>query len=342
MTTTAVFPVEEASQIAEPRREVLSLAERQGLSEERCGRAALVVSELATNLVKHARGGEILLRALTTASGASEGIEIVAIDRGPGIPDLALARRDGHSTTGTLGHGLGAIERQADFFQLHTLPSGTAAVARVYADGAAGLKAADLYEIGAVQVSKTGEQVCGDAWSWRMRGDRLSILIADGLGHGQDAHRAATAAIAAYERAHDQPPGRVVEDVHTALRSTRGAAVAMLAVDLERNVARYAGLGNIGATIFVSQGRHNLVSHNGTAGHTAARIQEFSYPAPKDALIVMFSDGLGTHWDLSAYPGLRTRSASLVAAVLYRDFSRHRDDVTVVVAKPRPPAAEKM
>ena len=74
---------------------------------------------------------------------------------------------------------------------------------------------------------------------------------------------------------------------------------------------------------------------NGTAGHTAARLQEFQYPLPKDALIVMHSDGLGTHWDLGAYPGLRTRDPSTIAGVLYRDFSRRRDDVTVVAIKVR-------
>ena len=69
--------------------------------------------------------------------------------------------------------------------------------------------------------------------------------------------------------------------------------------------------------------------------HTAARIQEFHYPVPSGAIVVMFSDGLATQWDLKAYPGLQQRSASVIAGVLYRDFSRRRDDVTVVVARER-------
>jgi hypothetical protein len=114
-------------------------------------------------------------------------------------------------------------------------------------------------------------------------------------------------------------------------------------VNLERGTATYAGLGNIaGAILLTNGGRHNLVSHNGTAGHTAARIQEFSYPVPGDSIVVMYSDGLTGHWDLTAYPGLRTRSPTIIAAVLYRDFSRRRDDVTVVVAKERPAVAEKL
>ena len=84
-----------------------------------------------------------------------------------------------------------------------------------------------------------------------------------------------------------------------------------------------------------------MVSHNGTAGHIAARIQEFNYPVPAQSIVVLATDGLGTHWDLGTYPGLSQRSPTLIAGVLYRDHSRRRDDVTVVVAGERMPVAEK-
>ena len=83
-----------------------------------------------------------------------------------------------------------------------------------------------------------------------------------------------------------------------------------------------------------------MVSHNGTAGHAAGSIHEFTYPVPPQSTIVMFSDGLGTRWDLTPYPGLAQRSPALIAGVLYRDFSRRRDDVTVVVARERRPIAD--
>ena len=185
--------------------------------------------------------------------------------------------------------------------------------------------------------------MCGDDWAWRLRDSRLDIFVADGLGHGLPAHEAATAATRVFAAGHELRPGRLVEDVHAALRPTRGAAVAALSVDLERRTATYAGLGNIGGVVLHPTGaRHSMVSHNGTAGATAARIQEFHYPVPSGAIVVMFSDGLATQWDLGAYPGLQQRSASVIAGVLYRDFSRRRDDVTVVVARERHPVAEKL
>jgi hypothetical protein len=184
--------------------------------------------------------------------------------------------------------------------------------------------------------------VCGDDWGWRLRDGRLSIFLADGLGHGLPAHEAATAATRVFTASHELPPGRLVEDVHAALRPTRGAAVGSLAVDLERRTATFAGLGNISSVVLHSSGaRQGMVSRNGIAGHMAAKVQEFYYPVPPGAIVVMFSDGLGTHWDLRAYPGLQQRSASVIAAVLYRDFSRRNDDVTVVVARERLPIAEK-
>lgn len=345
MNPGAAFAVQEDSHVAEPRRVVKSLCTRLGFSEERAGRAALIVSELATNLAKYARHGEILLRTLHAPDGEPEGVEILSLDKGPGIPDVALSRRDGYSTAGTLGHGLGAIERQADWFDLHTHSSGTMIAARILREKGMVRPRGDglPVEIGAVHVAKPGEIVCGDGWSWRMRPGRLAIFVADGLGHGLAAHDAANAAMDVFAKHHESSPARLVEDVHSALRATRGAAIGVTVYDLERGIAAYSGLGNISGTILLAGGgRHNLVSHNGTAGHSAGRIQEFTYPMPRGAVLVLYSDGLQTHWDLTQYPGLLTRSASLIAGALYRDFSRRRDDTTVVVVKERPPIAEKL
>ncbi|HVM11385.1 MAG TPA: ATP-binding SpoIIE family protein phosphatase [Actinomycetota bacterium] len=342
MNVATAFAVGDPSQVSEPRRAVQTLAARAGLSDEQIGRAALVVSELATNLAKHARGGEMLMRPLTSPSGELDGVEVLALDKGPGIPDVALSRRDGYSTTGTLGHGLGAIERQADWFDLYTHPSGTAIAARLWGTPPDRRRLPRM-DVAAAHVAKSGEPICGDGWTWRMRDDRLAIFVADGLGHGMAAHDAADAAVRVFEQYHEEAPARVVADVHAAIRNTRGAAVAALAVDLARGVGRFAGVGNIGGTILLAAGgAHRMVSHPGTAGHTAGRIQEFTYPVPPGSIVVLFSDGLGTQWNLSAYPGIQGRSASVIAGVLYRDYSRRRDDVTVVVAKDRPAVAEKL
>jgi len=333
----AGFPIQDSAHVAAVRRAALRAAESIGFSEARAGQLALVVSELGTNLVKHAKDGEMLLRVLTDDAAEGAGLEVLALDRGPGIPDVALSARDGYSTSGTLGHGLGALERQSDFAQIYTQRSGTAILARVAREARQPIVPTPRIEIGAVQVNAAGEQVCGDDWTVRLRERRLAAIIADGLGHGLSAHEAARQAVSTFASIHENDPGAIVTALHAALRPTRGAAVAVAVVDLERRVARYSGLGNIvGVILGPGTRRQSMVSQNGTAGHTASRIQEFHYPFPPQSILLMHSDGLGTHWDLAAYPGLQARHPSLIAGVIYRDFSRRRDDVTIVVVKDRP------
>jgi hypothetical protein len=76
-----------------------------------------------------------------------------------------------------------------------------------------------------------------------------------------------------------------------------------------------------------------MVSMNGTLGHSVGRIQHFSYPWGKTSALIMHSDGLATRWNMDQYPGLAARHPALLAGVLYRDFCRRRDDVTILVSR---------
>jgi anti-sigma regulatory factor (Ser/Thr protein kinase) len=329
---TGRFPVTDPSQVSVVRRAATAMAEKLGFDESRAGQVALVVSELATNVVKHARDGELLLSE--RYDGARHGIEVLALDRGPGLTDFDRAARDGYSTAGSAGHGLGAISRQSDQFELFSQPRGTAALARIW-NGNAAPPDADLFEAGGISVAKPGEQECGDDWAADIGRRHAAMFVVDGLGHGALAAQAAAQATAVFARSPMRPPAEILQRVHEALRPTRGGAVAVASIDLDLHVATFAGLGNIGGAIVSGDARRSLISHDGTAGHTAARLQEFSYPMDSRATMVMFSDGLGTQWNPAEYPGLWQRDPALVAGVLYRDFSRRRDDVTVLVGRGR-------
>src|SRR5690606_24646577 len=125
----------------------------------------------------------------------------------------------------------------------------------------------------------------------------------------------------------------VIDAAHAALRSTRGAAMAIAELRHAERVVRFAGVGNIAASIHDHHQTWNMVSYNGTVGHELRKVQEFTYAWPENGLLVMHSDGLTSRWSLAAYPGLAARHPSMTAAVLYRDFRRGRDDVTVLVAR---------
>jgi hypothetical protein len=187
--------------------------------------------------------------------------------------------------------------------------------------------------VGAVCLPVRGEQACGDAWVTKQNHDTTLLMLADGLGHGPDAAEAADLAVAVFEKHAPRSPAEMVALAHAALRSTRGAAVAVAEVALGQRLVRFAGVGNISGLICAGPVVRNLVSYNGTAGGEVRKIHEFTYPWPENGLLVLHSDGVASHWRLEDYPGLACRVPALIAGVLFRDHNRLRDDSTVVVAK---------
>jgi hypothetical protein len=284
---------------------------------------------LATNIAKHAADGQILVHEVAADEGS--GVEVLAIDRGPGLPAQALD--DGFSTAGSLGAGLGSIQRQADAFEIFTRPgSGSVVVARVWKDATVRTPRSSFC---AVSIPKPGEAICGDAWGHAVHAPsgRRAFIVADGLGHGPLAAEAATTAIRLFATRHAIAPVDLIHEIHLALRATRGAAVALAVVDREREVIRFTGLGNVAASLVSPDlPRQSLASHNGTAGVALRTIQEFVYPLRAGMVLVMHSDGLATRWMPESYPGLWGRDPALAAGALYRDHARGRDDCTVLVA----------
>lgn len=321
--------VGEASGVSAARRCAAELSRQAGLDETAAGRMAIVVTEAATNMVKHGAGGEILLQRI--AAGSVSGLEMLALDRGRGIPDVGDALRDGYSTAGSAGTGLGAIARQADLCEIYSgLGRGTAVLAQVWATPLAGGRA-DGLRAGAAAAPYQGEEVSGDGWLvvWRER--RLLTLVVDGLGHGPPAAEARREGVRIFRDSPATDPAKLVATIHAGLRSTRGAAVAVSAIDLDHGRVTFSGLGNIGAAVLADGHVRHLMSHTGTAGHAARKIDAHTYAWPDNSLLVQHTDGLASHWTLESYPGLSARHPSLVAGVLYRDFKRGRDDVAVLV-----------
>lgn len=329
-----VVPVVEPTQPSAARFLVRSLVDAVGFGEEDSYRAGLVATELATNLVKHARGGELLASIVGARSAPT--LELLAVDRGPGIRDLPLAMTDGHSTAGSPGQGLGAIRRMSDTFDMHSAEGrGTVVLARV-SPRKRPTGTLHRFECAAVSVPKAGEPVCGDSWRVLEFDDHLSVAVVDGLGHGLHASDAATAAAAAFERHATAGTKRMLEAMHDAARPTRGAAAAVAVIDGSSGQIAFSGVGNIAGTVLIpGQPARHTVSQPGTLGHQLRHLREYTYPWNADAMLVMHSDGLSSHWTLDGLDGVARRHPSVVAAVLYREFSRQRDDVTVVVARMR-------
>lgn len=328
--TQSCFPVSELSAISSVRRAGQILGSQVGFTEVRNGELALLITEAATNIIKHAGDGEILLRSLY--SGSAVGVEVIAIDKGPGIDDLSLQMLDGNSTTGTYGIGLGAMARMSHEFDIHTqAEEGTVLWMRLWSDP----KATDQqnWEVGAVCLPMPGEDVCGDAWTVNIAGPGLTLVVADGLGHGPDAANASRKATEVANRSVRQPPALLLQDIHEGLRGTRGAAVAVTEIDVDRGQLHFAGIGNIAVCTFDSDTRRHLISHNGIVGTNLRKVQEFAQSWASPMLLIAHSDGINTRWDLDSHPNLRHCHPSVIASLLYRDYCRGRDDVSVVVLR---------
>jgi anti-sigma regulatory factor (Ser/Thr protein kinase) len=322
---TASYPIDDTSRVAEVRRAVTAVAREEQLDETLVGNAALVITEICTNLLKHANRGEVFVSKLSERSEA--GVEILAVDRGPGMANVERCLADGYSSGDSPGTGLGAIARASQEFDIYSdEPRGTVLVSRIRASKE------QRSWLGAVLKPIQGEEVCGDAWDYVKQDDKISFVVADGLGHGALAARASSEAITAFRSGSEYSPVPALERIHTALRATRGAAVAIAHFDARTSTVRYAGIGNIAGALVKPGKVQMMVSHNGTAGYHSPRFQEFVHPLAERALLVMHSDGLHTNWNLEKYPGLRQRDPSVIAGVLYRDSARNKDDVCVVVA----------
>lgn len=325
--------IDDHSRIAEVRRAVALLGHMKGLTPELVAQAALVTSELCTNILKYAVRGEVLLNALC-AHGGAYGLDIVALDRGPGIADLDAALKDGFSTGGSLGIGLGTMRRAAALFDVYSAPGvGTAVLVRLLEKKVAP-PPDDGFTVGSRMTPIRNEVVSGDCWSLLRFEQTLAVALVDGLGHGAKAAVAAHAAIEAFHRHLQQAgPAQTIQFAHQALQSTRGAVMAVASIDTQAQTLNFAGLGNISAMVHTRGAVVRLSATDGTVGYGARRARESTLAWSSLSTLILNSDGLSSRWNLARHPGLLARHPVLVAALLHRDFARDTDDATVVVIR---------
>lgn len=328
-----VFEVREPSQVGEVRRSAVLMAQRRGFAEVSSGRLALVVTELGTNLARHAVQGQLLMALHEGPRG--ESIEILSLDKGPGMVDVDSCFKDGYSTSTTPGTGLGAVRRLADEFAVFSaVPAGTVIMARVAKQrGADGAAPTECFSHAAVSIAAPGETRCGDAWSVVQRNGVAAIMVVDGLGHGPHAEEAALASLAVFEAAPFADPSETLSRAHAVMRATRGAAAAVAHLDADGGQVRFCGAGNIASRLISGIEDRSLVSQHGTLGLQMGRAKDVDCEWPEHAILVMHSDGIASRWDFRDTPGLLQCDPAVIAGWLLRDHLREKDDATVVVVR---------
>lgn len=316
---------EDPSTIGAVRRTATALARTAGFDSTQTGKVATAVTEAVSNLVKHAQESTVLVRQHPEAAGT---VEVVTVDRGPGIPDVARAMTDGYSTTGTLGIGLSAITRMATGYDVYSAAGkGTVLAMHFTAPGAPApsLRASGL-------VRPIGEEVvCGDGYALAETGSAIIAMVCDGLGHGEVAAHATAEALRIFLEDPDLPPMRIVGRVHDGIRHTRGGAIGVARI--ERRTVTYAGLGNVSAWIVDGRKRLGMISLPGIAGQRSGRLRQYTYESPPHATVVLHSDGLSRRWTPQSLPGLFPHSPVVIAATLLREVGSRRDDACVVTVR---------
>lgn len=326
----AQLAIHEVTQVGGARRQAVRMAEAVSMDASSVGNVAIVVTELATNLQRYARDGRLLFRCTHTG-----GFEIISIDRGPGM-DVQRCLQDGYSTGGTAGTGLGAVRRLSSSFDIYsTEEKGNVVWANIQMKNMTEHTMARLQCAG-ISIPAPGENECGDAWATHIDSKGFRIVVADGLGHGPAAAEAGAGVVHQFRVPSPLwSPKSFLERSHIALAGTRGAAVAAGQILHDSNQFTFAGVGNISATILANQSSKGLMSHNGTLGGQIRTVQALEYEWPREGYLVVHTDGLMTRWSETAYPGILTHHPAILAAVLVRDYTRGRDDVTAVVVRRR-------
>jgi anti-sigma regulatory factor (Ser/Thr protein kinase) len=332
------FHISDRSYISLIKREIHKIASGLNFSENAIAEIDIIASELTSNIVKHAGArGEILVKALNSSSEYREekitGIEIISIDSGPGM-DVARMMKDGVSTTNTLGQGLGAIKRLSHEFDLYSMPGwGTVVLSRYFLEYDDTYKApTEGLTINTIMVPKPGETVSGDGGAYKLADNKFYLLVCDGLGHGPDARTASAAAERFFSTANETEPSEILAAMHPAVKYTRGAVATVLRYDNTSKELSCCGIGNISSRIICYSGNKTFMSYNGTVGLNRPSVLHDQKMKIDDLqYIIVTSDGLKTRWELTKYVNIWKHDNSILAAVLYKDFSRRTDDSLVVV-----------
>lgn len=327
------FKASDRSYLAILKKDIHALAIKAGFNETKLGETDIIVAEMAGNLVKHAAEGIILARRIEQEG--LKGLEIISIDKGPGIADIGRMMTDGMSTKNTLGHGLGAIKRLSDFFQVYSQKEwGTIMIARIFEEKPPQYRKPSTIQVGTVILPKPGETECGDAFFWKKQDESIQFFLGDGLGHGHDAAEAAKVAGDAFLICPDDDPPSIIRYISQSVRKTRGLVGTVVAFNKDERKWRICGVGNIMTKIMGGNNSKTHISYNGIIGlNLPNTLNSLEIEYEKEQVLLMCSDGIRSRWDLGKQPGILRYDLSILASSIFKDYSRHTDDSSVAACK---------
>lgn len=327
------FNAADRSYFAILKKEIHALAAEAIFSKKRLAEIDIVVAEIVSNLSKHASGGEVFVKLIEENS--IQGIEILAIDHGPGISDLKGMMLDGASTKNTLGHGLGAIKRLTDVFQIYTQKGwGTLLLCRIYNKDPKLAKSKQQIDIHSLVVPKPGETACGDGFCAVQTKEHLKLLLGDGLGHGKEAAIAVNKAIEAFKQCDETSAVENLRFINQEVKKTRGLVATIAIFSFAEQQWKICGVGNIATKMYGASTYKNHSPYNGIVGLNMPKtMNDQAIPYDLSQIIIMCSDGIRSKWDTLKFPGITRQDLTLLNAAIFKDFARNTDDMSVASCK---------
>ncbi len=327
------YEIQDRSFVSFVKREIRNAAVQAKFSESRVGTIDIAVSELTSNIIKHAGSGELLYR-FTTKSNSGV-FEILCIDGGPGIRDISNAMKDGVTTTNTLGQGLGALKRLSDTFYIYSIVRwGTICYCKIYSSTQITEVETAEVKVKGLNVCKPGQKVSGDGFEIIHGQNFTKIFMGDGLGHGKEAHDAVQLAITHFKISAENDPSEILRAVHDAVKKTRGLVATAAVIDHSRKIWKLCGVGNIAARLSEGLLSKSYVSYNGIVGlNIPTTLKNHQSEFTRHQCLIMTSDGIRTRWDLSQFPSILRYDPLMLAAVIYKESARKTDDMSILVAR---------
>lgn len=326
------FRADDRSYFALLKKEIHAMAVDAGFSNKKVAEIDLVIAEMTSNLVKHASGGSIWVKLIEEAG--MQGLELIAVDNGPGMQDVTRMVADGISTKNTLGHGLGSIKRLSDLFQIFSQKgSGTIVLSRIFASELPAFYSPKA-EIRSLLLPKPGEKACGDGFASTVSHTHYRFFLGDGLGHGPEAEAAVVKACDAFVHCTETNPVDILRHINSAVKKTRGLVGTVVVFDIENKLWQLCGIGNISTRIIGPSNAKSYTAYNGIIGlNVPNTLSHQEVPYEKGQCLIMCSDGLKSRWDIQKYPGIMRYDPAILTALLVKEFTRNTDDMAAVACK---------
>ena len=338
--------IDNKSDIGVCRRKAVGLSKLIGFDEIKNGEVAIMVTELATNVLEHGGGKGGMLVCHYENIEQQKALEIWCCDEGKGILNPEESITDGFTNKKSLGIGLGSIQRFSDEFEINP-------------PKAQFIKDLDLPDfgenkncirtlkwvpkkqwignnrnliVGAASRSKPGERLNGDTYIiTHLNQHKTVAAIVDGLGHGNEANKASQMVKERLLLRPELPLDALMMHIHSGIRGTRGAVVGLLSADTENNKLFYTGIGNIEGFLFSSGKKKNLISFGGIVGHNMRTPRIFDFNFNPGDYLCLYTDGITSRWNSKDIDW--EGNPQYIAEYILTHYSRQNDDATVFIIR---------